>query len=213
MHLRSGHDTHTALTQHQEEAFMAELYPTPDPEVHRTPAKDILLSVKGIITDISLSDEQRLHHLHHMLELCAVEHERETQAYQAAHRHLMENERDFQAMVAVPKMPENVFHIWEASIDTDMKEDRSKMKCSRANANTLLKTMKHVEQQVRKAEKAFTSSAKNDRMLRESNRAIEQQMARLGFSTEAVDREFQEEIERLFPSIENGQVRQSIEHG
>ncbi|KAL8937301.1 MAG: hypothetical protein Q9216_004489, partial [Gyalolechia sp. 2 TL-2023] len=147
MQLRSGHDTDTTLTQYQEEALMANLYPTPDPEVHRASAKDIVLSVKGITTDISLSDEQRLHHLHHMLELCALEHERETHTYQAAHRHLIENERDFQAMVAVPKMPENVFHVWEASIDQDMREDKSKMKVSRANANTLLKTMKHVEQE------------------------------------------------------------------
>lgn len=180
---------------------MADLYPTPDPEIRRTTAKDILLSVKGITTDMSLSDEQRLHLLHHMLELCALEHERETQVYQAAHRHLVENETDYQAMVAVPRMPENVFRIWEASIDKDMKEDRSKMKLSRANAKTLLGAIKHVEQQVRKAEKAFTSNAKNDRMLRESNHAVETHMARMTLKTEAMNRQFEEDMQRLFSDV------------
>lgn len=189
MQLRSGNETHCALAQNDEDVLMAELYPSPDPEVHRATAKDILLSVKGITTDMSLSNEQRLYHLHHMLELCALEHERETQVYQAAHRSLVEKERDYQMMIAVPRMPEDAFRVWEALIDKDMKENRSMMKLSRANARTLLNTIKHVEQigeramtlsnlvkfrklidgTVRNAEKTFTSNAKNDRMLRKSN--------------------------------------------
>ncbi|KAI4179493.1 MAG: hypothetical protein L6R41_007822 [Letrouitia leprolyta] len=146
MQLRSGNETHCALAQNDEDVLMAELYPSPDPEVHRATAKDILLSVKGITTDMSLSNEQRLYHLHHMLELCALEHERETQVYQAAHRSLVEKERDYQMMIAVPRMPEDAFRVWEALIDKDMKENRSMMKLSRANARTLLNTIKHVEQ-------------------------------------------------------------------
>ncbi|KAL8723220.1 MAG: hypothetical protein Q9225_000410, partial [Loekoesia sp. 1 TL-2023] len=143
----SRHNTHTASNHEDEEALMVEFYPTPDPEVPRTSANDIILSVKGITTDMSLSDEQRLHHLHHMLELCAAEHERELQEYQAAHRHLVEHEGDFQTMVATPKVPEDAFSIWEASIDKDMKADRSQMKRSRENAKTLLKAIKFVEHQ------------------------------------------------------------------
>ncbi|KAL8936072.1 MAG: hypothetical protein Q9211_004365 [Gyalolechia sp. 1 TL-2023] len=213
MQRRSGHDTHTALTRYDEEALMPDRYPTPDPDVHRTPARDILLSVKDITTDMFLSDEQRLHHLHHTLELCAVEHERETQAYQAAHRHLVENAKGFQAMVAVSQQLENVFPIWAAAIHKDMKEDRCKMKVSRANAKTLLTTMKYVEQKARTAEKALTFHAKNDRILADSNQFTEQQMARLEVNIETVDRGFQEEMHHLFPSMGDGQARECIEPG
>lgn len=145
MQLRSGHETHGALTHQDEEALMMELYPTPDPESQRIAAEDIELAVKGIDNDLSLTDEQRLHELHCMLELCAAEHEREAQEYQAAHRHLIEHEARVSVMTTYPDIPEHIFDDWTAFLDTKMGEDRSKMEYSRANTEALLNVIRIVE--------------------------------------------------------------------
>ncbi|KAL8840362.1 MAG: hypothetical protein Q9170_001377 [Blastenia crenularia] len=177
MHLRSGHDTQTALTHREETALMADIYPTPEPEMHRTPVGDIVLAVKGINSDMSLSDEQRLQSLHHMLELCAVEHEREAQGYQVAHRHLVEHEGGFQDLAAFPRLPEDVAEFWEGRIGRDLKRDRSEMRQSRAKAKRLLKTIKYVEHQ-------------------------EEQMARLGVNSDTTEQSFEDNmVQRLVDSM------------
>lgn len=124
-----------------------ELYPTPDSEVHRTSAKDVIQAVCAISSDMFLTEEQRLHHLHQMLELCAAEHEREVQEYQTAHRHLIEHEGEYSVMLTYPNVREKAFNEWESEVGRDMEEDRARMKHARANTEALLKATKHVEHQ------------------------------------------------------------------
>ena len=147
MQSESGDDTQFALSHEDHEALLAEFFPTPDPELHRTSAKNIMVAVKGIDMDKSLPEDRRLQSLHQMLELCAIELERETQEYQAAHRRLVGHEGDYLRMVATQSVPEDVFRAWENQIEEDMDTDLLQMRRSRENAKALLNTLGHVEHQ------------------------------------------------------------------
>ncbi|KAI4135794.1 MAG: hypothetical protein LQ341_005834 [Variospora aurantia] len=144
MQLRSGHDT---LARQDEQALMRELYPTPDPEIHRASPETLIVAVDQISKDKELSEDERLRQCHRMLELCATEHEREVQGYQAVHRHLMEHEEQFGTMLLTyPEVvPEEGFDAWESKLRQDMKDDRSELKDSRARTEAFLKASKYIE--------------------------------------------------------------------
>lgn len=147
MDLSNGQDISAGLAQQGEQTLMAELYPTPDGDVHRISAADLKHSTKIIGKDPSLTDQQRLYHLHHMLELSTLELQKELEAYQAAHRQLVEHEGDFEAMVAYPKPPADILQFWESKVDESMNADKVRMKESRNNTKAILKAMRFAEGQ------------------------------------------------------------------
>ncbi|KAL9014141.1 MAG: hypothetical protein Q9173_001197 [Seirophora scorigena] len=138
MQLRSGHDT---LALQEEQALMRELYPTPDPETHRASPETLMMAVEQISKDKELGEDERLRQFHRMLELCAAEHEREVQGYQAAHRHLMEDEADLGRLLTYPKVPQQAFDAWERGI----RDDRSQLKNSRERTEEFLRASKYIE--------------------------------------------------------------------
>lgn len=160
MQLRSGHDTQDAMTPREEEALMAELYPTPDPGANRASAEDIMISLKFISKDTSQTEEDRLRNLHRMLELCAVEHESEVRGYQVAHRHLIEYEQRYSRMMTYPDVPEESYDSWASWLDKHMKVERLKMRHSRENTKALLKTIDYAERKGKPPHSA-TSANKN----------------------------------------------------
>ncbi|KAL8714844.1 MAG: hypothetical protein Q9220_001357 [cf. Caloplaca sp. 1 TL-2023] len=174
---------------------MADLYPSPDQPAHRTPPKDLVCAVEVVSVDTELTEEQRLFHLHRMLELCTLEHEREVEAYQVAHRKLMEHEGDMHTMVAYPKMPDNVFEIWESWINGSMSQDRLQMKRSRKNTKALLGAIKYAEEQVRKTQKVVATQGKNDRFLRDMDRSLDEQISRMHVNNEAAEQTTMDAIE------------------
>lgn len=138
MQLRSGHDT---LALQEEQALMRELYPTPDPETHRASPEMLIMAVEQISKDKELGEDERLRQLHRMLELCAAEHEREVQGYQAAHRHLMEDEADMGRLLAYPEVPQQALDAW----DREIRDDRSALKDSRERTEAFLRASKYIE--------------------------------------------------------------------
>lgn len=138
MQLRSGHDT---LALQEEQALMRELYPTPDPETHRASPEMLIMAVEQISKDKELGEDERLRQYHRMLELCATEHEREVQEYQAAHRHLMEDEADMGRLLAYPEVPQQAFDAW----DREIRDDRSQLKDSRERTEAFLRASKYIE--------------------------------------------------------------------
>lgn len=145
MQLRSGQVTEGALTRQEEETLRADLYTTPKSGEKRQSPEAIKLAVKGITSNLALTEEARLWHLHRMLELCAAEHEREVLEYQAAHRHLEEHENRLSVMLSYPDIPDKAFNEWDSDLAGKIKNDRSKMKYSRANTEALLTVCKHIE--------------------------------------------------------------------
>ncbi|KAL8774742.1 MAG: hypothetical protein Q9209_000681 [Squamulea sp. 1 TL-2023] len=185
--LRNGHGYSMGMTQQQELAVMQELYPDLDPGLHRMTATKLTEMIDVAMCNTSCTVEERLHGLHHMLELCTIEHEFEVQDYQAAHRRLLEHEGKFNDMLLVPDVPSCALHSWESYINQRMNAERVIMKESRKKTKAVLRTIRYAEEQVRKAEKVVAAKGKADRLLRESNQVREQQMARLAANAEVAE--------------------------
>ncbi|KAL8802231.1 MAG: hypothetical protein Q9182_003951 [Xanthomendoza sp. 2 TL-2023] len=120
---------------------MAELYPDPDPAEEAVPKVQELCEIRF------LEEEERLLRLHRMLEICSLQHEREVQIYQAAHRDLVKDEGEFIRMLAVPNVPQRALKEWEKHVSQNMRGDRSKMRRSRQRTTALLRAIKYTEGQ------------------------------------------------------------------
>ncbi|KAL8963357.1 MAG: hypothetical protein Q9193_000379 [Seirophora villosa] len=156
MQLRSGHDT---LALQEEQALMRELYPTPDPETHRASPEMLIMAVEQISKDKELGEDERLRQFHRMLELCATEHEREVQGYQAAHRHLMEDEADMSRLLAYPEIPQQAFDAW----DREIRDDRSQLKDSRERTEAFLRASKYIERRYKGDEQEVSEDDPRER--------------------------------------------------
>ncbi|KAL8905510.1 MAG: hypothetical protein Q9207_002613 [Kuettlingeria erythrocarpa] len=192
MQLRSGHVTEGVWTIQEEEALRAELYPTPSPEKERQSAAGIKLAVKQITSDPALNEEDRLWRLHRMLELCATELDCEVREYQAAHRHLEEHENRLSVMLSYPDVPEKAFDEWDLYLAREMKNNRSKMKLSRANVDALQKVCSHIERKVKVTEGKVASDGKNARLVRQSEQWLEKYRDKLALDLEEVDKALQD---------------------
>ncbi|KAL8866980.1 MAG: hypothetical protein Q9174_005955 [Haloplaca sp. 1 TL-2023] len=148
------------LTQESELATMMDLYPTRTASPVHTSGKDIMQSIKFIRQDASLTDQQRLLHLHRMLELSTLELENEVEAYQVFHRQLVSHEENFASMVAYPRPPPDIREHWEKRVDSDMEADRRKMKESTQRIKALFKAMRFADGQVKKTQAIVTSEGK-----------------------------------------------------
>ncbi|KAL8951970.1 MAG: hypothetical protein Q9222_002093 [Ikaeria aurantiellina] len=195
MQLRNGKHSETGSTQDEELAIMVDLYSSLNPPVRRTPPKDLMRAVEVVSVDTNLLEEQRLIHLHRMLELCTLEHESEVEAYQQAHLRLVEHEGDMRTMVAYPKMPDNVFELWESWISGSMSHERLQMKKSRKNTKALLAAIKYAEEQVRKTQKTVSAQGKHDRFLREMERSIDEHITRMSINSEAAEQTTADAVE------------------
>ncbi|KAL8737878.1 MAG: hypothetical protein Q9181_001250 [Wetmoreana brouardii] len=200
------HHISAGLTQQGEQAIMAKLYPTPDIERPRTPVPDLVQSIKVISKDPELTDEERLLHLHRMLELCTAEQERELQEYQAAHRQLVEHEGDFETMVTQTEIPANVYEFWKSSVDGNMNADKMKMKKSRENTQAILKAIRYAEEKVTRTEKTVASQKEQSRLIKQFDRFVEQEMNQIEDSGEL------DELEQNIREMEEDEViRKAIE--
>ncbi|KAL8694885.1 MAG: hypothetical protein Q9218_000549 [Villophora microphyllina] len=147
------------LSLQSEQEMMAELYPSPAPEVQRKSARELRLSITGIKHEPGMTDDERLPHLHRMLELCAVELGREVRAYLAAHRKLVEDEGKLREVIKCQKPPEYILRMWEDSVDDSMSADRRRITKSVNNIKSLYKVMSFAEKAVTKAqERMFAES-------------------------------------------------------
>ncbi|KAL8967037.1 MAG: hypothetical protein Q9183_003098 [Haloplaca sp. 2 TL-2023] len=163
----------SGLTQQSELARLMDLYPTPTASPTHTSARDIMESVQFIRQDAALTDEQRLIHLHRMLELSTLELENEVLAYQVAHRQLVGHEGNVANMVASPRPPADTLDHREERVDSGMEADRRKMKESTQRMEALFKAMKFADSQVKETQATVTSEGKQKGLSRISDEADE----------------------------------------
>ncbi|KAL8816953.1 MAG: hypothetical protein Q9223_004132 [Gallowayella weberi] len=140
---------------------MAELYPDPDPAGEAVPVHYLMQTIQELCESM-LPEEEPLLRLHHMLEICILQDEREVQIYQAAHRDLVKDEAEF---------------IREKHVKQNMGGDQSKMRRSRHRTTALLRAIKYAEGRIRRVERVVASEGNTDR----------QQMARMAVSADMAD--------------------------
>ena len=145
--LRNGHSYSTDSSRQQDLAAMEDLYPDLDPGVHRIPATQLMQSIKVASADTAYAEEERLHRLHRLLELCTLEHEFEVQGYQAAHRRLLESEEEFRRMLQIRDVPQREFEAGASSIAQKKDVEKACMKESRKQTKAILRAIGFAEEQ------------------------------------------------------------------
>lgn len=143
--LRNGRGYSLEMTHEGEHAIMAELYPDPEPQIQGVSVQYLMQTTQDVSERMFPNEEERLLRLHHILEMCTLEHEREVQKYQAAHRDLVKDEGEFVRMLAVPDVPACAFNKWEKHVNRNMHKDRKKMKASRERTTALLRAIEYAE--------------------------------------------------------------------
>ncbi|KAL8680923.1 MAG: hypothetical protein Q9186_002935 [Xanthomendoza sp. 1 TL-2023] len=166
---------------------MAELYRDPDPGREVVSVYYLMQTIQELCENMFLQEEQRLLRLHHMLEICTLQHEMEVQVYQAAHRDLVKDEGEFIRMLGVPHVPQRAFKEWEKHVNQNMRGDRNKMRKSRQRTTALLRAIKYAEGRIRNVEKVIASEGKAGRLLSDSHQSVEQHMARTAVNTNVAE--------------------------
>ncbi|KAL8754049.1 MAG: hypothetical protein Q9199_004605 [Rusavskia elegans] len=156
--LRNGHSYSMDSTRQQDLAAMEDLYPNLDPGVHRIAATQLMQLIQVASVDMPCADEERLHRLHRLLELCTIEHEFEVQGYQAAHRRLLEYEEEFRKMLQIRDVPQCAFVACAFSIGQKKGVEKANMRESRKQTKAILRAIRYAEEQSKLPVKALQKS-------------------------------------------------------
>ncbi|KAI4282759.1 MAG: hypothetical protein L6R38_002718 [Xanthoria sp. 2 TBL-2021] len=174
-------------SRQQDLAAMRDLYPDLDPRVRRIAAAQLMQLIEVASVHMPCTDEERLHRLHRLLELCTIEHEFEVQGYQAAHRRLLEYEEESRRMLQIRDVPQCAFVACASSIGQRKDVEKANMKESRKQTKAILRAIRYAEEQMKETETVVAAQGKAEWLLGVSNHRREQTMARLAANREAAE--------------------------